>query len=980
MLHALTSRIRFPMGALAVIIMLVITTPTIPLYAQSNTTGSISGQVTARSNVAVEQVGTGSMRNATAASDGSYRIGALPPGVYRVTYTDADGQPRSVETEVTIGSSSLVGTRSGVVQLEKFVVNGSSINPLDFASTEKVSLLTEKQINLLPIARDLTSVALQAPGTTVGDIGFAGAFKTLPSFGGSSVAENAIFVNGFNISNFRNGLFGADVPFEFFSNFETKTGAFSAEFGRSTGGVINATTKRGSNDYKAGANVIWSPNAGRSQSPSSFFTNTDGDVVPKVFNGEDTYETREANVYASGPLWKNKLFFYGLYALRDYKRADLTTNGTQFLERSTDDPFYGAKLDFTPFANHRLEYTFFRDISRLTESQTDYDLAARTKVAGAEPSLLYSDRGGNTHIASYTGVFMDKLQISGLYGKSTQNLTDSGTEDDLPFIYDGRSGSLVFIQGNPNLIVEEAEDKRVAKRFDVEYPLEFFGNHRLRAGYDVENNRSDALSRYSGDLYYRYYALPGSGVVNGAPVPSGASAVVRTRAYNNAGSFAVNSTAWYVEDNWSLLSDRLNLRLGLRNESFENLNSLDKTFIKIKNQFAPRLGASFDLFGDKKTKLNVNFGRYHLPIASNTNVRLAGGETFIENYYVLTSVGADGKNPVLGSQIGVENVYSDGTIRDRREIVDMDIKPMYQDEWMVGVQHALNKKVSVGATFIARNLDGTAIDDVIVDQALTTWAQTNGFAGFDATGEHAYVLANPGKSIRMFWDFDGSGTLDSNEEALLTPEMLQYPVASRKYYSLELYAEKVWDKKWYANASYTWAHSYGNYEGWVLSDNDQDDAGITILFDSPLATTNTYGNLPNDRRHQFKAFGAYAINSELTLGANLLVASGRPLNKIGLIVDPVRGGASNDYMLAPRGTLGTTDWVFRADLSLTYRPKWGKDRLSARFDVFNILNGSAVTEVEEVSQTAAGASEPSYGVAKAWQTPRYFRLSVGVDF
>jgi hypothetical protein len=979
-LRALISRICFNAGAFSVAVMLALSIATVPVKAQSNLTGSLVGTAAKGTVVNVEEVNTGFKRSVTAGSDGDYRISALPPGQYKVSFTDANGQAQEREASVSIGSATTVGEKDGVVQLEDFVIDASTINPVDFSQTEKMTLLTDAQMAILPISRDLTSIALQASGTTVGDIGFAEAFRTLPSFGGSSVSENATYVNGFNISNFRNGLYGAEVPFEFFDQFEVKTGGFSAEFGRSTGGVINTTTKRGTNKYKAGFNTVWYPNAGRSKSPSSWFVNSSGAVVPKVYNDADKYETLETNIYASGPLWKNKLFLYGLYTLRDYKREDITTNGTQHLERSSDDPFWGAKLDFTPISGQRLEYTIFRDKSRLTQTQTPYNLATNSLVSGSTPSLLYSDRGGTTHVVNYNGTFFDKLQVSALWGKMTIDLTDSGTQDSLPFIYDGRSGSLVYIQGNPNLLISNANDERIAKRLDLSFPFELWGKHTIRAGYDVENNLSNDQSRYSGGLYYRYYAIPTSGVVNGAPVPPGTTAAVRSRTYMNGGSFTVNSEAWYLEDNWSLMNDRLNLRLGVRNETFENLNSLNEPFIKISNQRAPRLGATFDLFNNKKTKLHFNYGRYHLPVASNTNVRLAGGETFIEKYNVLTSVGADGKNPVLGAQIGVTNTFSDGTIRDRREIVDMDVKPMYQDEWMAGFQHSINSTMSVGMNFITRTLDGTAMDDMIVDHALTEWANANGFPGFDATGEHAYVLANPGRPIHMFWDFDGSGTLDANEEARLTPEMLDYPTATRKYNSVEIYFEKSFDKKWFANVSYTWSQSYGNYEGWVLSDNDQDDAGITILFDSPLATTNTYGKLPNDRRHQLKVLGAYSINSEFTLGATALLASGRPINKIGLLNDPVRGGSSNDYLLAPRGSLGTTPSVFKIDLSLTYRPKWAKNRLTARIDVYNLFNGKAVTEVEEVSQTASGSAEPSYGTVKAWQTPRHFRLSVGYDY
>ena len=53
-----------------------------------------------------------------------------------------------------------------------------------------------------------------------------------------------------NVTNFRNGLGASTIPFEFYDQFQIKTGGYSAEFGRSTGGVVNAVTKRGSNDWQ----------------------------------------------------------------------------------------------------------------------------------------------------------------------------------------------------------------------------------------------------------------------------------------------------------------------------------------------------------------------------------------------------------------------------------------------------------------------------------------------------------------------------------------------------------------------------------------------------------------------------------------------------------------------------------------------------------------------------------------------------------
>lgn len=946
------------------------------LQAQSNTTGAVYGKAKAGSAVSVVSPDTGSTRTATASGEGAYRIGALPPGSYKVTYTDANGEQQTRDVDVYIGSNTQVGIENEIYKMGNFVVGASSVNPIDFATTEAVTVFTEKQIDQIPVPRSPTDIALLAPGTTRGDT----AFGNLASFGGASVAENAYFVNGMNISNFRNGLDPATVPFEFYNSFEVKTGAYSAEFGRSTGGVINATTKRGSNEYHAGANFYWSPDALRWNAPSVFYTNSSGARVPLVYNDDDYSESWQANIFASGALWKNKLFFYGLYQLRNSEREDVTTSGTQHYSQSSDDPFWGIKVDFEPFDSHRLEYTGFQDKSRVIGSQIGYTLATKTKATGT-PALSFSDRGGTTHIGRYTGVFFENLTISALYGKSTQDLTDSGTADNIPFIYDGRSGSLVYVQGNPNLTVSTASDQREAMRLDAEYSFDLFGSHRLRAGFDREDNLSKDLTRYSGDLYYRYYAIPSSGRINGVTVPSGTTAAVRSRIYRNGGSFQVKSDAWYIEDNWSLMDRRLNLRLGLRSESFENLDAQNSTFIEITNQLAPRIGASFDLFGNKKTKLFANFGRYHLPVASNTNVRLAGGEFFTEQYNVLSSVGADGKNPVLGAQLGTTTVYSDGSVHDRREIVDMDIQPMYQDEWVLGVQHELRNDFTITARYTNRVIDSTAMDDLIVDHALTAWGRANGFPTFSADGAHAYVLANPGRPITMYWDFNGNGTLESNERAVLTPQMLQYPAAKRNYHAVEIIAEKLWSNKWGAQLSYTWSQSYGNYEGWVLSDNGQDDAGITQMFDSPALTNNTNGKLPNDRRHQFKAFGTYKLNSEIMFGANMLLASGRPMNKIGTNPsDTIATGYGASYLLVPRGSVGTTPWQFKFDLSAVYRPKWGKDRLTMQVDVFNILNRRTVTEVVETAENSAGGADLTYGLPTSWTTPRYVRLSVNFEY
>jgi outer membrane receptor protein involved in Fe transport len=106
-----------------------------------------------------------------------------------------------------------------------------------------------------------------APGTTLGDGGLGD--RPLVSFGGASVAENVFYINGMDVTNFYDGLGGNTTPFEFYQEFQVKTGGYGAVFGRSTGGVINAVTKRGGSEWRFGAGGYWEPDSLRETSRCS---------------------------------------------------------------------------------------------------------------------------------------------------------------------------------------------------------------------------------------------------------------------------------------------------------------------------------------------------------------------------------------------------------------------------------------------------------------------------------------------------------------------------------------------------------------------------------------------------------------------------------------------------------------------------------------------------------------------------------------
>ncbi|QCZ93129.1 TonB-dependent receptor [Salinimonas iocasae] len=966
-----------------------------PAMAQS-TTGAVSGQVVSSSKQAVDaasvtirNVETGYTRTVEVDEEGRYRFPALPIGRYTIS-ANAPGysQNQSEEFSISAGGSRqlTVGLASDVERIE---VSGSSISMIDMRSSGTSLNIGEVEIDRIPVPRNATSVALLAPSTTAGDNRF-GNNGNLASFGGSSVAENAVYINGLNVTNFRTGTGFSNVPFEFYKQFEVKTGGYSAEFGRSTGGVINAVTKSGTNEFKMGANVYYQPESLREQSPDTYLSDGSAYIVNRL----DERSEMEGNIWVSGAFIEDTLFFYGIYNPRDISNEGTTGEGSNFFDSSSDDAFYGGKIDWIINEDHKLELLAFSDSNTVVTDNFTNDLETGEKTY---QSTGYEENGGDNWSLTYTGYLTDSLTVKALYGKNKYDITSrSNVQSECNFHYDLREdapiGRFAGCIGSPAYLVEEGQDEREAMRIDFEW---YVGDHLLRFGYDTETNTSNALEGYSGPdgkFVYLRDGTPGAELDNGSSIPAGVNQYVEERVRTVSGSFETENSAFYVEDIWSITYN-LTATIGLRYDTFDNMNSAGDTFVEIDNMWAPRLGLSYDINGDGESKVFANVGRYFLPVASNTNVRMSGNEYDVTTYYPLvgTSIeqfnGSEYLDYEKGEQIGDPRVNANGSVPDTRSIVDQDLDPMYQDEFILGYEAVFAENWSWGIRGIRRELNG-AIDDMSIESYLD-----------DTFGCHAssYVLGNPGKTATIFADTDCADDGAVDEAIDIDLASIGFPEGERKYNAVELTLARVWDGQWSFNASYTWAQSYGNTEGLVKSDNAQDDAGITQDFDFADLMDGAYGYLPNDRRHTFKAYGAYAMTDNLTLGANFILSSGRPLNAFGVGHPngvPSYGDTfyvcnanctdeemANEYTRFPRGNFGRTDWTPRLDLNATYNMDFYETVVTLRADVFNVLNASSVQRRNETAELSfPGDTNPRFMAATSYQTPRYVQLSAGIEF
>lgn len=970
-------------------------------FAASNVQGYITGQVTSSdgngvsATVTVRNANTGLTRTITADAEGEFTVTSLPVGTYEVS-AEYQGESASRTVGVSIGTGTDVGLVLGdAAELSEVTVQGARISPIDISSSESATILGEQTIDRLPVGRNLSSVALLAPGTTRGDTDFGSSNGTVASFGGATVGENVCYINGLNVTNFRNGLGCSTVPFEFYQEFNLKTGGYSAEFGRATGGAIAAVTKSGTNEYKYSVNFFYSPfidgiSGYQPDVKRPFTTETVTDPVSGTdyetvvvdgqtrvaFNSKDESEAWNLSLSASGPIVKDKAFFYVLYNPRDRQFDQYSWLSESYLDRQDDSAFYGLKLDWYLTQNHTLELTAFRDETELTTRSFDYDpIADQVDRSSAATGALLQVRGGDNAILKYTGYLTPDFTLSASYGMNKYKLSDTVTTADIPLVFDQRTSEVVQnpLGGGP---YGADEDEREQIRVDGEW---FIGDHQLRFGIDKEENTSNQDVQYSGGAFYEIIS----------------NTEFIKQVYRSAGEFQTNTDSIYIEDKWQVTDD-LTLNLGIRNTTFENTNGQGVPFLEVDNQIAPRLGFSWDPTGDGTSKIFGTYGRYFLPVPSNTNIRLTGGEEFTEFFYSWDGSFQPDGTPTEGT-LNSTNVISAGFVPDPRTVVDQEIDPMYQDEIILGYLKELESGWTLGGRFIRRDLKST-IEDITIDAALEE--QIPGICADPVfPGCYYYVLTNPGDDVTVIADTNFNGVVDAGEtEQTFAGDSLGYPESERYYNSVEFLFERVWDGEWFLQGSYTWSQSYGNNEGFVRTDNDQNDAGLTTLYDFPGLLDGAYGYLPNDRRHALKVFGAWQFAPQWQAGMNLLMESGRPQNAFGNHPSDFFAGLYGHESFyaggnpSPRGSWGNLPFTSSIDLSLKYFTKISGADVTFGVDLFNVFNATNAIERQEIIERnlnivtlvfdgpQAGPADLDYGLGERFQAPRAIRLSAQFDF
>ncbi|HET6431156.1 TonB-dependent receptor [Dyella sp.] len=996
----------------------------LPAAFAANNDGTVVGHTRPGATVTVVSPDTGFTRTVTADDSGNYRLPFLPIGRYTLT-SEAAGQAVGAPVNVTVslGNATTVNLVSrDAVELGGVTVTGASVaSAVDVTSTESATNVTRQELARLPVDQNVASVALLAPGVVKGNAGFGGI-----SFGGSSIAENSFYVNGLNVTDFYNRNGFSEAPFAFYQEFQVKTGGYSVEFGRTTGGVVNAVARSGTNEFHAGTEITMEPGNWHSRG---------GDYT---FDGERYYTSSrdrdsliKTNVWASGPIVKDKLFFFAMYEQRGASPRNTNDTGTSITDHSANQGFWGGTIDWNITDSNTLSLMAFSDKNRDVGDVYNYDYDTDTRTA--KSNEVYTDTGGRNWALTWTSYLTNDLSMKLMYGRNERQADVSSQRDE-------ECNRVAVSTGAPQppggLTPGCTSSSNIASRVDTrkQYRADFewtLGDHLLRFGYDHELDTSDYARRYPGPggYYYNVYANTGdpADTDGGGSIPAGDPAWVRVRRYEIAGTFETENSALYLEDNWQL-TPNLVLNAGLRNDSFDNRDASGRSYIKINKQIAPRLGFAWDMKGDGSTKLFGNLGRYYLPVANVINIKQAGGlldERSAHRFLGWETREINGVQyafPIVGDALPgshTDTSQGDGTVGDLRSEVDKDMDPVYQDEAILGFQQMINAHWSWGVSGTYRRLHN-AIDDMEI--SATPQCGGDGYIG--------YVMANPGKNLTVYGDTDCDGTadgyinIDTSKQGFALYDsdgnylgQRGWVKPKRTYSSLEFQLDRAWDEKWSFNASYVLAWNRGNAEGPVNSDTDFDDTGRTENFDDPWVNFGGDGFLPNDRRHQLKLRGVYALTPHWQVSGDMDIHSGGPITGFGvgnpydasnyhsyfICVDkcgniPGATDADGDpvpypsedrvYERSPRGKYGRLPWTYTLNAGIAYIRPFNGGNLRVKLAVYNLLNQQRTVQVDQDLQTGLGDNDTGTGPAFndtfrlpiGFQSPRFTQLTVALDF
>jgi hypothetical protein len=392
-----------------------------------------SGAIVANATLTAKNLASDAERTTQSNASGTYALVGLQPGTYQVTVFVPQFQPFTAKIEVTVGGSETLDAKLAVSQSVSEVqvvadTGGVSVN----TSTQELSQVVDtQQLSSLPsLTRNPYDFVVLSGNVSNGDntTDDAASSQNLSSRGvgysinGQRETGTEILLDGVeNISVFSD-MIGEQVPLDSVQEYSIVTNNFSAQYGRASGGVVNVTTKSGTNQFHGSA---WEYNRLSAYTANTYQNEATG--LPKGI-----YTRNQLGYAVGGPILKDKLFFYQstewIHVRSQAQESELIPT-PQFLATTAPSvQSYFANYGSTPYpiVNTLTQYQLGLPTPLMQSNGTP--VPASTPIFGQVNFTANADAGGDYPQNSYS--LMGRLdynlgentQMFFRFGQQSQNL------------------------------------------------------------------------------------------------------------------------------------------------------------------------------------------------------------------------------------------------------------------------------------------------------------------------------------------------------------------------------------------------------------------------------------------------------------------------------------------------------------------------------------------------------------------------------
>ncbi len=956
--------------------------------AQTSDTAAIEGRVLDRDGAAIQGAeitlldrSSGSSRRVRSDAAGRVYIAGLPPGaVYTVTAQRSSFAPAHLGGLTLVGGSTaqltlrmeVAGDRSSIT------VNGAA-NDVRVDEPQLGIALSERQVQETPLpSRRLTDLPLldaaNRPAINQGDIFLN---QNLFTSNGAGRRQTWFEIDGTDGNDLwgRQTIF-TNIPLAAVSEMSVLTSSFSAEYGASTGTVVNLQTRRGGDQFHGQLLELWRPGPGQAR--------LSGFTAANAASGNDvTADTLgQTAVSLSGPLSRETQFSLA----GEFNRQQRASPVTSPLAPGSFVGRYRGWLGLL-----RLDRQLNASNSAFLRANFDdfYDTNPNGTVGGANlPSVARTFRR-----RTYAAVLGETAVLSAhlLNNLRAQfQLASPITEFD-PVVF-GTQFVVPISSGGTFTSGTSQAALLLNRQYELVETLSYArGRHTLNVGGEVTAAHSGGNSKeFGGPLFlgrFTYRTCTQAAAVCQSPAFLNDIRNVANyqQSYGNA-SYRVDDQLWalFAQDDVHVTS-RFTANLGMRYER--------QTFTDATRDFAPRVGLVYDLAGGAGLVLRGGFGLYHSQIVDNSFASYALGEpTGVFTYTATpgqvgfpTSIAAAplpafpaGATPPIrslyvrpGQAAYLSQFFPASTLRG---YPDRLLNP-YSEQWTASLEQRL------GAAWVL-SLDYVGTHTLRINRPLDVDAPS-AFLRVLPNQVRSAGAANCTRPFWISWYAQHGATCTAANLGAPPYSVIQtdVPDGYLHYNALDLNLTHAFSHGFSMLASYTWSHTLDNVDPDTTAQNPNDPN---------LTGAREYGDAIYDQRHRLVISGLYVVPLvQVHIGGVGSFASGLPYNIVTGVNNSGDTGVTTDRPVINGAVVGRDTGrgrgLYAVDpyLSRSIPLHAERLRLDLRAEAFNLLNHANFVGYSGTygngAAPGAGFGAPLAGITN--QLPaRQFQFSASVDF